>query len=81
MRLWKSEGTTVSTVEILSSTGSSIDVLDDSFGENISGLIYFNGRTNTTDKYHLWRTDGIEGTFPVLTTLGEKFIYTNKIYH
>ena len=76
MRLWKSEGTTVSTVEILSSTGSSIDVLDDSFGENISGLIYFNGRTNTTDKYHLWRTDGtLEGTFPVLTTLGEK-LYT-----
>ena len=46
MRLWKSEGTTVSTVEILSSTGVSIDVLDDSFGENIGGLIYFNGRTS-----------------------------------
>lgn len=76
MRLWKSEGTAVSTVEILSSTGVSIDVLDDSFGENIGGLIYFNGRTNTTDNYHLWQTDGTSGgTFPVLTSLGEK-LYT-----
>lgn len=76
LHLWSSEGNSASTVKILSSTGLDIDVLDDSFGENIGGLVYFNGRTTTTDSYHLWRTDGTSaGTFPVTTSLGEK-LYT-----
>ena len=76
LRLWGSEGTTATTTSILSSTGQEIDVLDDSFGENISGLVYFNGRTTTSENYHLWRTDGTSaGTFAVTTTLGEK-LYT-----
>ena len=79
LRLWSSEGTTASTVAILSSTGLEIDVLDDSFGENISGLVYFNGRTTISDNYHLWRTDGTaSGTYPVTTTLGERLFTPTK---
>lgn len=76
LRLWGSEGSTATTATILSSNGQDIDVLDDSFGENISGLVYFNGRTSTSENYHLWRTDGTAtGTFAVTTSLGEK-LYT-----
>lgn len=76
LRLWVSEGTTATTTSILSFTSQEIDVLDDSFGENISGLVYFNGRTTTSENYHLWRTDGTSaGTFALTTTLGEK-LYT-----
>lgn len=79
LRLWSSEGTTASTVAILSSTGLEIDVLDDSFGENISGLVYFNGRTTISDNYHLWRTDGTAaGTYPVTTALGERLFTPTK---
>ena len=79
LRLWSSEGTTASTVAILSSTGLEIDVLDDSFGENISGLVYFNGRTTLSDNYHLWRTDGTAaGTYPVTTALGERLFTPTK---
>lgn len=75
--LWVSDGTAAGTFKLTSSSGDNLDLLSDSYGENVGGNVYFNAKIlNSTDNYYLWKTDGtIAGTTPVLTAAGEK-LYT-----
>lgn len=78
--IWVSDATSTGTFKLTSSTGDQLDVLKDSFGNNIGGYVYFNAKVlNSTDAYYLWKTDGtIAGTTPVFTSLGEKLFTPTK---
>ncbi|MBS1549417.1 MAG: T9SS type A sorting domain-containing protein [Bacteroidetes bacterium] len=75
--IWVSDGTSAGTMKLTSATGNQLDVLFDTFGNNIGGFVYFNAKElGATEPYYLWKTDGtIGGTNPVLDNLGQK-LYT-----